>query len=43
MYLVDKYPEHFDIIKKVVIAICGYGFDSLEQKIEEDRDYFDSL
>lgn len=43
IYLVNKYPEHFDLIEEVVIAICGYGFDSLERKMKEDTTYYDSL
>lgn len=43
IYLVNKHPEHFDLIEKVVIAVCGYGFDSLERKIKEDATYYDSL
>ena len=42
-YLVNKHPEHFELIEKVIIAVCGYGFDSLERKIKEDATYYDSL
>lgn len=38
IYLVKQNPEHFKIIEDTVIAICGYGFESLLNRIEEHED-----
>lgn len=40
---IRDYPDSFDAIQEVIIAITGYGFGKLREKIEEHRDYYDSL
>ena len=41
--IIEKHPDDFDVIEEVVVAICGYGFESLLRLAKEDKDYYDSL
>ncbi|MBO5609112.1 MAG: hypothetical protein J5929_01890 [Eubacterium sp.] len=41
--IIENHPESFEVIEKVIIAITGYGFETLNQKVIEHKDYFDSL
>lgn len=38
-----EYPEHAELLDKMLIAICGWGIESLEDEMEEKRDYFECL
>ena len=38
-----QYPEQVEILEKMLIAISGYGLDSLLKRMEEKNDYFNSL
>ena len=31
------HPDELELIENVVIAICGYGFDSLREKIKSEK------
>ena len=42
-YVINKYPESFDVIEQTVIAICGHGFESLLNLVRENREYYESL
>lgn len=37
------YPDNLDIIESAVIAICGYGFNSLREQMKEQKDEYESL
>ena len=41
--LVHRYPEHADLIEDVVIAVCGYGFETLKERMKEHKSYWDAL
>ena len=41
--VVKKYPNNLDIIESTVIAVCGYGFDSLREKMKEQREHYETL
>lgn len=42
-YVINKYPDSFDVIEQTVIAICGKGFESLLDGIKEHKEYCESL
>lgn len=41
--LIDQNPEQVDIIEKTIIAVCGYGFDSLKDRMEKHKENWDSI
>ena len=41
--LVRDYPDQAGIIEQTVIAICGFGFDSLKEHMKEEREDYLSL
>lgn len=41
--LIDKYPDKVELIEEVVIALSGYGFETLRQKMIENKDYYNTL
>ena len=40
--LINKYPDKIELIEEVVIALSGYGFETLEKKMREQKDYHDA-
>ena len=43
LYTFKKFPEQAKILEEMLIAICGWGIGSLQQIMEEQREYYDSL
>ena len=43
VYLFKKYPEQAEILEEMLIAICGWGIESLRKIMEEQRNYYKSL
>lgn len=41
--LCRDYPDQIDIIEKTVIAICGYGFESLKERMKEHKNEWEAL
>ena len=41
--LFETYPEHAELLDKMLIAICGWSIESLEDEMEEKRNYFECL
>ena len=41
--LINNNPEDFEIIEKTVIAITGYGFDSLHARMIDHKGFYDAL
>jgi len=41
--VIEKHPDDFDVIEETIIAICGYGFESLLEFAKEDKDYYYGL
>ena len=41
--LARQYPDQLDMIEATTIAICGYGFNSLRERMKEQKEEFDSL
>lgn len=38
-----EYPEQAELLEKMLIAISGYGLESLLKKMKVEQDYYDSL
>ena len=38
-----SHPDQLDLIEEVIIAITGWGFGTLRERMKEHKDYFDSL
>ena len=43
VYLFKKYPEQAELLEEMLIAICGWGIESLRKIMEEQREYYESL
>ena len=43
LYMFEKYPEQAELLEEMLGAICCMNFDDIINKMEEDRDYYDSL
>lgn len=41
--VVEKYPNHLNIIEDVVASITGYDLDSIRQHMIDHKDYYDAL
>jgi hypothetical protein len=39
----EKYPEHAELFEEMLGAICCMNFDDIINKMEKERDYYDSL
>ncbi len=38
-----QHPEHLDVIEETLIAITGWGFESLKREMEDNKDTYYSL
>ena len=38
-----EYPEHTELLEKMLIAISGYSLASLLKKMEQEQDYYNGL
>lgn len=38
-----RHPEQADILEEMLIAICGWGIESLKEKMEENAEYYSRL
>ena len=43
LYMFEKYPEHAEMLEEMLGAICGMNLDDIVDKMEKERDYYDSL
>ena len=41
--VISENPNQIDLIEKVVIALSGYCFETIKDKMKENRDYYNSL
>ena len=41
--LFETYPEQAERFDNMLVAVCGWGIESLLDRMEEQRDYFESL
>lgn len=41
--LINDHPEEFEIIEKTIIAITGYGFDSLHARMIDHKKFYNAL
>ena len=41
--LIEDNPDKLDIIEATIIAVIGVGFESIKERMEENRDYVESL
>ncbi len=41
--LANNHPDQLGIIEETVIAICGYGFETLRQHMKKQKKEYDSL
>lgn len=41
--VIEDHPEQIDLIEKVVIALSGYSFETIIEKMEDNSDYYNSL
>lgn len=41
--VVNKHTGSFDVIEDTVIAICGYGFDSLRNKVRQHKAEYEAI
>lgn len=41
--VISENPDQIDLIEKVIIALSGYCFETLKEKMENNRDYYGSL
>lgn len=38
-----RHPEQADVLEEMLIAICGWGIESLKEKMEENAEYYSRL
>lgn len=38
-----RHPQQADILEELLIAICGWGMESLKERMEENAEYYSSL
>lgn len=38
-----RHPQQADVLEEMLIAICGWGMESLKERMEENADYYSSL
>ena len=43
IHMFKEYPEHAELLDMMLIAICGWSIESLENEMEKNRDYFECL
>ena len=41
--LIEDNPDKLDIIERTIIAVIGVGFESIKERMEENKDYVESL
>ncbi len=41
--VISNNPDQIDLIEKIVIALTGYCFETIKDKMEDNREYYNSL
>lgn len=43
LFMFNQHPEHAELLDNMLIAVCGCGIESLLDKMDRERDYYNYL